>query len=269
MARPETSHLGSSLGVSLAVHGAALATLVLAFETAFAPAGSPARGERVISAHFADPVEKRFEPENEADVRAARDDAAEEVPTFMELLVFEESPAITPFDEPFDDDNGAKRATVSDARLVESFVTNELVLQTPLPSPTGRSRRRDTPVHERAQEPGDESASPGPSPSAPRESSGPVWRPNSDPVPLEGACEPPAYPSRAAKRGWTGTVYVWIDVATDGTVSDARIDRSSGHTILDRAAVRAVRGWRFSPAIRDGVPTAMTVRKPIEFKLNS
>ena len=88
---------------------------------------------------------------------------------------------------------------------------------------------------------------------------------DSSPEPVADACPPPAYPRVAERRGWTGTVVLLIDVALDGTVTAVRIESSSGHTILDEAAVRAVKLWRFAPALTAGLPTAATVRKPIRF----
>ena len=36
---------------------------------------------------------------------------------------------------------------------------------------------------------------------------------------------------------------------------------------LDRAALAAVRGWTFEPALRDGKPVASTVQVPVDFRL--
>ena len=49
----------------------------------------------------------------------------------------------------------------------------------------------------------------------------------------------------------------------DGTCADVGIVQSSGHAVLDEAAVRAVREWRFKPAVRDGIPVA--ARQTIRF----
>jgi protein TonB len=56
-------------------------------------------------------------------------------------------------------------------------------------------------------------------------------------------------------------------VGRDGTVADARVERSSGSRDLDREALRAVRGWRFRPALRDGVPVPAAVLVPVRFAL--
>jgi protein TonB len=78
-------------------------------------------------------------------------------------------------------------------------------------------------------------------------------------------CPPPAYPRLAERRGWTGTVVLLIDVAADGSVTEVRVESSSGYDILDEAAVSAVRGWRFQPGTLGGEAAALVVRKPIRF----
>ena len=45
------------------------------------------------------------------------------------------------------------------------------------------------------------------------------------------------------------------------------IATSSGHQILDDAAVAAVRTWRFSPATQAGVPVAAIADVPIRFSI--
>mgnify|MGYP001584239947 len=51
-------------------------------------------------------------------------------------------------------------------------------------------------------------------------------------------------------------------LATDGTVQDIRVLRSSGYSRLDSTAIDAVRRWRWSPTRRDG--KAMQVRGTVE-----
>lgn len=76
---------------------------------------------------------------------------------------------------------------------------------------------------------------------------------------------PPTYPARALRRGASGTVLVRALVDTDGRPRQIEVVRESPHRALDQAAVRAVRGWRFQPAMRDGQPVAQTVDIPFEF----
>jgi protein TonB len=65
----------------------------------------------------------------------------------------------------------------------------------------------------------------------------------------------------ARARGWEGTVDVGLAVRADGGVDAARVRRSSGYGLLDRAAVEAARRSRFQPA-----PTAEPVRGFIEYR---
>lgn len=78
---------------------------------------------------------------------------------------------------------------------------------------------------------------------------------------------PPPYPAQARRRGLEGRVLVHATVAVSGECTGAELRRSSGHAILDEAALRAVRAWRFVPAMRDGRPVVAGVDVPIVFRL--
>jgi len=78
---------------------------------------------------------------------------------------------------------------------------------------------------------------------------------------------PPAYPSIARRRGYQGGVMLSVKVLTNGTAGDLIIKKSSGHSILDRAALKAVKQWKFKPASRMGVPIIMWVDVPVRFIL--
>ena len=73
---------------------------------------------------------------------------------------------------------------------------------------------------------------------------------------------PPIYPPEAETRGEHGTVVVMIHVSEDGLASSVDVAQTSGVAVLDRAAVEAVRKWRFRPALRQGrgVPFDMPFR---------
>ncbi len=62
---------------------------------------------------------------------------------------------------------------------------------------------------------------------------------------LVGDNAPPEYPRRARQRGWQGEAWLRIDVDERGAVVRCVVARSSGYDILDRAAVDAVRQWRY------------------------
>lgn len=79
---------------------------------------------------------------------------------------------------------------------------------------------------------------------------------------------PPAYPGLARKRGQEGTVFLKVLVNKEGRVDELEIETSSGFTLLDRAAVSAVRMWSFEPGRRGEERVPMWVRVPVTFKLN-
>lgn len=67
-------------------------------------------------------------------------------------------------------------------------------------------------------------------------------------------CVKPDYPARAARNGDTGTVTLALLVGTNGRVTDARVQKTSGSRDLDRAAVNALSLCQFKPAMNNGVP---------------
>lgn len=79
--------------------------------------------------------------------------------------------------------------------------------------------------------------------------------------------QPPEYPARARRRNQQGVVVLEVAVTRDGRVAKLKIRESSGHEILDRAAVRAVKDWLFEPGQRGGLRVAMPVLVPVRFSL--
>jgi protein TonB len=77
----------------------------------------------------------------------------------------------------------------------------------------------------------------------------------------------PPYPEAARRAGGEGTVVVKAYVQADGTIGAADVHQSSGDPELDRAALDAIREWRFSPAARAGRAVAAWVLVPVQFKL--
>ncbi len=89
---------------------------------------------------------------------------------------------------------------------------------------------------------------------------------DSDPVPVVRVN--PQYPPRAAERGTEGWVELRFTISASGTVQDAEVTKSRPGKVFDRAALRAVRRWKYNPKIKDGNPVerhGITVR--LEFKL--
>jgi len=77
----------------------------------------------------------------------------------------------------------------------------------------------------------------------------------------------PVYPELARRRNWQGTVALSVTVKSDGRPGQVDIATSSGYPLLDTAAKRAVRSWRFHPGSENGRPVTMTVLVPIDFRL--
>lgn len=78
----------------------------------------------------------------------------------------------------------------------------------------------------------------------------------------------PEYPRLARDAGLEGTVWVKILVDKTGTVRNAIIAKSSGANAgFEEAALSAARKCKFSPAIQNGMPIAIWVTFPFEFKL--
>jgi len=66
--------------------------------------------------------------------------------------------------------------------------------------------------------------------------------------------KPIKVPLESRRQHEEGVVVLAILLATDGRVQDISISSSSGFPRLDRAALEAVRDWRWSPTVRDGTP---------------
>jgi len=80
--------------------------------------------------------------------------------------------------------------------------------------------------------------------------------------------QPPAYPLTARRRGIEGTVLLRVEIHAHGHCQQVHVKRSSGHAVLDRAAVEAVRQWRFVPARRGNLAVTAAVEVPITFRLD-
>lgn len=77
----------------------------------------------------------------------------------------------------------------------------------------------------------------------------------------------PDYPRDAFRAGEEGRVLLRVQVDAGGNPVDVQVADSSGSRELDRAAVEAMRQWRFEPALDDGDAVASTVEIPIDFTL--
>lgn len=76
----------------------------------------------------------------------------------------------------------------------------------------------------------------------------------------------PEFSEEARKSKYQGTVLVSTEIGPDGRVRNARIARSLGLG-LDEKALEAVRQWKFEPARKDGQPVAVLVTIEVNFHL--
>jgi len=79
---------------------------------------------------------------------------------------------------------------------------------------------------------------------------------------------PPHYPRQAKRRNQQGTVLLQALVSAGGDTRDIRIVKSSGYSLLDRAAAQAVKKWQFFPASYRGSLSSAWVQVPVRFALN-
>jgi len=75
----------------------------------------------------------------------------------------------------------------------------------------------------------------------------------------------PTYPSQALTMRLQGPVVLRAMIAEDGSVHDLKV--VSGQPVLARAALDAVRQWRYRPYRLDGTPVRMQTEITVDFKL--
>ncbi len=80
---------------------------------------------------------------------------------------------------------------------------------------------------------------------------------------------PPPYPKKAKRRRQEGIVELRVWVSQKGSVLRLQLFKTSGHSVLDRAALTTVNKWRFLPARKNGVAVQSEVIVPIRFDLKS
>lgn len=78
----------------------------------------------------------------------------------------------------------------------------------------------------------------------------------------------PEYPPRARAQGIEGYVDLEFTITPAGTVENARVIGSNPTFVFDRAALKAVRRWRYNPKLENGVPVARSgVKVRLRFEM--
>ncbi len=77
----------------------------------------------------------------------------------------------------------------------------------------------------------------------------------------------PAYPVRARERGTEGWVDLEFTVTKDGTTHDPSVSAAEPAGVFDRAALDAVRRWRYEPRVVNGTIVEQRVETRLRFRL--
>ena len=80
---------------------------------------------------------------------------------------------------------------------------------------------------------------------------------------------PPEYPLAARRRNIEGQVWVRAEIEVDGSCRHAEIKTPSASSLLNQAALEAVKNWRFVPATVGNKTVVAWVDIPVTFKLNN
>lgn len=77
----------------------------------------------------------------------------------------------------------------------------------------------------------------------------------------------PEYPKASRMRRQEGTVLLEVKLGTQGEQLQVVLLKSSGFPLLDRSALKAVKGWQFLPQEINGQGVNHVVRIPVRFEL--
>lgn len=92
------------------------------------------------------------------------------------------------------------------------------------------------------------------------------WAGTRDPLPIMRVT--PVYPSRASRRGIEGWAEVAFTINTNGATENIRVVGEDPPGVFGRAAMKAVRKWKYKPQVIDGkVQPRPNVRVMLKFEL--
>ena len=81
-----------------------------------------------------------------------------------------------------------------------------------------------------------------------------------NPVPIR-------YPRWAVQEGWEGTFVIAIEVLKSGEAGRWKVMQSTGYSLLDEAAIKAIHQWHFHPATEKGQAVVICIQIPVHFEL--
>ena len=80
----------------------------------------------------------------------------------------------------------------------------------------------------------------------------------------------PKYPPQAARDGISGWVKLRFSIMPDGSVDEVEVTDAEPKRVFDREAIRAVKRWKYSPKIENGVALKQTgITVQLDFNLDN
>lgn len=80
----------------------------------------------------------------------------------------------------------------------------------------------------------------------------------------------PKYPPQAARDGINGWVKLRFSIMPDGSVDEIEVTDAQPKRVFDREAIRAVKRWKYSPKIENGVALKQTgITVQLDFNLDN
>jgi protein TonB len=76
------------------------------------------------------------------------------------------------------------------------------------------------------------------------------------------------YPKASLMNEEQGTVSMSFLVSTDGSVVEAKLDKTSGFKNLDKAAIKSLSACKFKPGTKDGSPAQTWTKVDYAWKLD-
>jgi len=77
----------------------------------------------------------------------------------------------------------------------------------------------------------------------------------------------PEFPSKALSQHLSGAVTVEYTVDSKGEPRDVRVVEATPPGVFDKAAISAVKRWKYEPVVANGAPVEVPVRTSIRFEL--
>jgi protein TonB len=77
----------------------------------------------------------------------------------------------------------------------------------------------------------------------------------------------PQYPMQAAQRGIEGWVELEFTINKAGGVKNVRVTRAKPRRVFDKAAITAVRKWKYNPRVENGVAVERAQQVRLAFRL--